>query len=126
MDLQRLFRNWKDVHEYPAGAVIFREGDPADAMFVILEGELDLSLRGRELTSEKRGGIIGITAITDGGTRNATATARTDVRLARLDREQSRRTMDDNLEFSKQVIAVLAHRLRDVDRFITTHLDTAG
>lgn len=126
MELERLFRKWKDVHEYVADSVIFSEGEPADAVFVILEGTVELSLRGRELSVEEPGSIIGITAVMEPAIRNATATARTDVRLARLDSEQVKRTMDENPEFAKHIIGVLAHRLRDVDAFITTHLDTAG
>lgn len=126
MEFERLFRKWKDVHEYVADSVIFSEGEPADAVFVILEGTVDLALRGRELSTEEPGSIIGITAVMEPATRNATATARTDVRLARLDSEQVKLTMDENPEFAKHLIRVLAHRLRDVDAFITTHLDMAG
>lgn len=122
MEFESLFRRWKAVDEMSAGSVIFAEGDPAADLFVILEGEVELTLRDKPLATEKAGGIIGVMAVLEAATRNATATARTDVRLARMTRAQASQLMDEHVDFAKRVMAVLAHRLRDVDRFITHHV----
>ena len=117
------FRKWKDVQAYPSGAEIFAAGTAADALFILLDGEVELTLRGEDLSTERAGSIIGITAIQDAAARSTTARAKTDVKLARVEREQVRALMDENAEFAKQVMSVLAKRLRDVDTYITTHLE---
>jgi len=47
MSIVDLFRRWDAVEEYEAGVVVFEQRDPADAIYVILSGEVELSLHGR-------------------------------------------------------------------------------
>lgn len=122
MEFLALFRDWKDVVEFEADTIIFSEGDPADFMYVILAGEVELSLRGDLLGTEKTGGIIGEMAIIESATRSATSRAITDVKLARLDHGQFKEFVGQNTEFSFHVMAVLANRLRAVDRYITAQM----
>jgi CRP-like cAMP-binding protein len=122
MKFHHLFRDWQDVCEYRAGDVIFSEGDPADAMFVVLSGEVELTLRGEPLAVDGESGMIGETALLGSESRSGTATARTDVKLARLDREQLKKLMGSNPDFALHVMAGLANRLRAVDTYISTHL----
>jgi CRP/FNR family transcriptional regulator, cyclic AMP receptor protein len=114
----QLFGNWDDTAEFAAGAVIFAERDPADCMYLILAGEVDLTLHGEPLSTEGKGRVIGEMAMLGSKKREGTATARTDVRLARIDHDQFRDTMAMSTEFSLLVMSDLASRLRAVDRFI--------
>ena len=59
MKFYEMFRNWKDVEEYAPKSVIFSEGDKEDVMFVILSGDVELTLHGEPLGAEGEGGIIG-------------------------------------------------------------------
>ena len=113
-----MFRHWKETVDYGPGDVIYRKGEPADVLFVILAGEVELSLHGRPVGIEGEGGIIGEMALLDGATRNATATARSGVRLARLERRQFQKLIGENAGFALRAMTVLANRLRAVDRFI--------
>lgn len=115
-----MFRNWDDVETLGAQTVIFSERDPADVMYVILSGEVELTLHGEALGLEGEGGIVGEMAMINSTTRNATATTLTKVKLARVDREQFRKFVRENTEFSLHVMGVLANRLRAVDEYITT------
>lgn len=124
MKYLKMFKKWKDVEEHSAQAIIFTEGAPADALFVILSGEVDLSLRGESLGAEGVGGIIGEMAISPAAARNTTATAITDVKLARVTRHQLNLLMTKNAEFALHVMAILANRLRAVNHYITAHLDS--
>ena len=118
MNILRLFRDWDSVEEFDAGAVIFSERDPAEVMYVILEGKVELTLQGASLGTEVQGGIIGEMAVIDAGTRSATATAASKVRLARVDRDQFRKLVKKNPKFSLHAMTAFANRLRAVDRFI--------
>lgn len=117
-----MFRNWQDVVEFDAETVIFEEGGDADVMYVILSGEIELTLRGEPLDIEKAGGVIGEMAMINSGTRNATAKALTSARLARLDHDQFKGFIRKNPEFSMHVMAVLANRLRAVDRYMSARI----
>jgi CRP-like cAMP-binding protein len=119
MRFLEMFRDWEDVEEYRARTVIFSERDPADVMYVILSGEIELTLHGEPLGAEGEGGIIGEMAMINAATRSATATTLTKVKLARLDRDQFRAFVDENSEFALHVMAVLANRLRAVNNYIT-------
>jgi CRP-like cAMP-binding protein len=125
MGFFKMFRNWKDVEEYPVRTIIFAEGNPAEYLYVILSGEVELSLRGEALEVEKTGGIIGEMALFELATRNSTATALTDVKLARVDRDQLNGMMQASAEFSQQIMAVLANRLRTVNNYISMRLGPA-
>jgi CRP-like cAMP-binding protein len=115
-------KDWKDVQEYRAGDLIFAEQDPADALYFILSGEVELQLHGEPLGVESAGAMIGETAMLGSESRSGTATARSDVRLARLDAAQLRELMSKDSEFALHVMAGLANRLRAVDAFISTHI----
>ena len=115
-----MFRDWENTEEYDARTVIFSERDPADVMYVILSGEIELTLHGEPLGAEGEGGIIGEMAIINSATRSATATTLSKVKLARLDRNEFKALIADNTEFSLHVMAVLANRLRAVDQYIST------
>jgi len=125
MDFLKKFDKWKDVEAHPAHTVIYPEGNPADHLYVILSGEVELSLRGNTLEVEKQGGLIGEMALFESAERSATATARTDVKLARLDRDQLAGLMNESTEFSLQLMTVLANRLRAVNEFVAQRLETA-
>jgi len=122
MRFLELFRDWEDVQEHNAGSVIFSERDPADVMYVILSGEIELTLHGETLGAESKGGIIGEMAKIDSATYGATATTRSNVKLARLDRGQFEDFIGKNSEFALHVMEVMANRLRAVDKYITTQI----
>ena len=120
MKFLELFHDWEDTEKYRSGTVIFAERDPADVMYIILSGEVELTLHGEPLGVEGEGGIIGEMAMINSSTRSATATTLTKVKLARLDREQFRVFIHENTEFALHVMSVLANRLRAVNEYITT------
>ena len=124
MEYLKMFRKWKDMEEHNAQTILFTEGTPADVLYVILSGEVELSLRGESLGIEGVGGVIGEMAISPSAERNTTATAITDIKLARLTRYQLNMLMTKNTEFSLHVMAVLADRLRAVNHYITVQLDS--
>lgn len=108
------------MQEFPAQTVIFSAGDPAEEMYVIVSGEVGLTLRGETVGTEGEGGIFGEMAMINSATRSDTATALSEVRLARMDRERFRQLVNENPEFSFHVMSVLANRLRTIDDYITT------
>jgi CRP-like cAMP-binding protein len=42
LNLENLFKNTKNKQTFEAGTVIFAEGNRADSMYVVLDGEVDV------------------------------------------------------------------------------------
>ena len=122
MNFLKKLRNWENMVQFEAGTVIFSEQDPADEIYVIISGEVELTLHGESLGVEDEAGIIGEMAMINSATRSATATALTNVKLARLDREQFTEFVGENSDFSVHVMVVLANRLRAIDKYIATQI----
>jgi CRP-like cAMP-binding protein len=76
---------WLDVE---VGAHLFREGDPADALLLLLDGRLRLWSDGRDADGEVGpGSSIGALSLVVEGPREASAVARSRCRVLRLTRE---------------------------------------
>ena len=74
------------------GAVVTRQGDPGDEMYLVLDGMLTVEVDGKAVAEVGPGAIVGERAVLDGGRRTATLRARTPGRLAvaaagQIDRE---------------------------------------
>src|SRR5262249_61223938 len=74
-----------------SGSVLFREGDPSDAMYLVLRGELEVTVENPEHGSMVVGRIgpgepVGEMQILSGGRRTATVVATAETELARIER----------------------------------------
>ena len=112
MELKTLIRHVRERASFDAGELIFKEGDEADVMYLVVEGQVRLSINDEPMGVESAGGVIGEMALIDYGKRSATATALTDCTLVPLDREQFVDMLRETPEFSLHVMSVLADRLR--------------
>src|SRR5258705_11966220 len=63
------------------GDQICAEGEPADALFIIWEGEVRLTAKGTYLLTRGKGEVIGEQALIEGIARGATMTAFGEVRM---------------------------------------------
>ena len=111
--VEALAASLRDV-AVPAGTTVVREGDPADAVYVVVTGMFDVSLGGpvSELGPGDHFGEIGVLRRT---ARTATVTARTDATLLRLDGA----AFLDAIERSPAVPRALRDGLRE--RLARTH-----
>jgi CRP/FNR family transcriptional regulator, cyclic AMP receptor protein len=82
MTAMNLLRGEQDVRQFPAGRPIFVEGDSADGMYAVLEGEVEIVMDGELRETIPAGGFFGELALLDDHPRSATAMARTDCRIA--------------------------------------------
>ena len=126
MRIREMFSDWQDVVECPTGTVIFSERDPAEVMCFIMSGEIELTLHGEPLGAEREGGTIGEMAIINSAIHGVTATALTKVTMARLDRDQVWVFIDEDPEFARHMMTVMADRLRAVDEYISTQIAQLG
>jgi CRP-like cAMP-binding protein len=111
MQLNEVFRDWEDQVEFPRGAVIFSRGDAADYMYIVLDGEVELSVGQEPLGAEIGGGVFGEMALVE-ATRSASAVAIRPSRLARISPAQFKDEVRKNPDFAIHLISVVANRLQ--------------
>jgi CRP/FNR family cyclic AMP-dependent transcriptional regulator len=106
--------------QFPPDAAIFREGDPADALFIVKTGLVklvSLSERGTDsiLNILRPGEIFGELVINQ-AKRPFTAVAVTDVTVFRLKRKDLLDLLSSISSFSRNFLGMLAARLLRVER----------
>jgi len=107
------------VLEVPAGTVLMREGDQADALYVLLDGSVrvmrvDAVGNPVEVGFRLTGECFGEMALIDGGLRSATVIAATRVRVFELERELFMEVMTRAPDLMSKLLRELSRKIRDV------------
>jgi CRP/FNR family cyclic AMP-dependent transcriptional regulator len=106
-----LFRD-KEATSFAPGQYIFKAGDPGEAMYIVVEGELEILDGSILLETSGQGSIVGELALIDDAPRSATAIAKTDCKLVVVDRRRFLYMVQETPLFALSVMKVLADRLR--------------
>jgi EAL domain-containing protein (putative c-di-GMP-specific phosphodiesterase class I) len=105
---------------YPAGSVIFREGEPAGCAYLIERGQIQISVcpNGEEkvLAVLGQGELLGEMAPIDDQPRSATATVLSDAEVISISRQQLETVIDDSGPLMQLLLRVLLDRLRSTQR----------
>ncbi len=101
---------------FPAGAIIFQEGQPGDEMFIVKDGEVELRVHGKSVETVTTDGFFGEMAVIEGGTRSATAIAKTDCTLMPVNAKRFEFMVHEVPFFAVEVMKVLSRRLRNFNR----------
>ena len=115
MNPAELFCKESDTLQLAPGDFLFREGDKGDKMYVLLEGEIDISLGDLVLEAAGPGALIGEMALIDDTPRTANAVAKTACRLAQIDRRRFHFLVQQTPHFATHVMKTLADRLRHMN-----------
>jgi len=104
-------------HDYPAGTMIFSEGEPVAGLFLVEQGTVKIcrfSKEGREQTLHfmQRGDTFNDVAALDGGPNPATAIAHTESTLWRITRADLRFVVERHPALAWALIESIAHRAR--------------
>ena len=98
------------------GAVVFREGDPGDALFVVVTGlvRILVSTTSGEilLNTLGPGDIFGEIAVLDGRGRTATVTTGPATELVRIGRQEFLEFLEDFPRYATTLVHILASRVR--------------
>ena len=113
MNLAELFRQDSDTVELAPGEFLYREGDKADNMYVLLEGEIEIRI-GDYVKTEREGALIGEAALVEDRPRAANAVAKSACRLAQIDRQRFDFLVQEHPHFARHVMKSLVDHLRYV------------
>jgi CRP-like cAMP-binding protein len=114
-----LFRSEENVVTLKPGETLFREGDAAKCMYVVLSGELRIGDGNRIYEQLSTGGLVGEMALIDHAPRAATVTAQTDCTLAAIDEKRFLFLTQQTPSFALNVMRVLSQRLRRMDAMVS-------
>jgi CRP-like cAMP-binding protein len=102
------------VETFPEGKTIFRQGEDANHLYILIEGMVDLSVKTGEkfdfLTSkvEKEGAAFGIPSLIEPFRYNVTATCLKPSKLLVINAGRVRMDMEKDLEMGMEIMKKLA------------------
>jgi len=107
-----ILRNEKDIRTFPSGATIFREGDPPDFMYGVVDGAVNIVVGDRVIETADAGTLFGEMALIDKKPRSADAVAASRCRVACIDERRFLFLAQQTPNFALHVMRTLADRLR--------------
>ncbi|PSB17202.1 cyclic nucleotide-binding domain-containing protein [Phormidesmis priestleyi ULC007] len=117
-----IFQRQPDPQSFSAGQAVFKEGEPGDLMYGVLEGEIALSVNGKIVETIVPGGVFGIGALVSSSVRTYTAIAQTDCKLAFLDEKRFLFVVQETPFFALEVMKSYSERLNRLVRSLVEKL----
>ncbi len=111
-----------ELHRFAAGQVVFGQGDPGDALFVIESGEVVVSVTSQEMGIDLElarlgpGQVFGEMALITGDPRSATVKAASETSCHVLSRQVFVKILNQLPEVTMEVARTVARRLDQVNR----------
>jgi uncharacterized membrane protein len=126
-DERQLLANVVESRELKENEILFKAGDKGDALFVVVSGQVELSVRdtaGQKivLTVAERGDVFGELSLLDSGPRTATALALSPTTLVRLDRDDLQLLFTKKPAAALHMLAVMGAMTRKADTLLRTRV----
>ena len=99
-----------------AGDQVFAQGEPGDALYLIVEGKVKVHQGNKELVRLGERDVFGEMAVLDSEPRSASVTAVEDTVLLKIGRDDFRDILGERPEIAMGVMKVLTRRLRETSR----------
>jgi signal transduction histidine kinase len=104
---------------YQPGQTVFKEGDPGDGVYVVIEGKVEVAVgegHQRVLTNLGEGEYFGEMAVLDGDPRSATVTAVDSSQLCFIPRVSLLAVLDQSPRLAMSLIRMFSLRMREFNR----------
>ena len=120
METIDIFKNAPGATELKAGDVVFTKGEPADVMYAVVDGELEVEVNGHTVATIGPGQIVGEMALIDRHETPRTATVRalTDAKVVSVDEDEFLRLVHRTPFFALQLLRIVSERLRATNEMI--------
>ena len=104
--------------QYPAGAVLMKEGEPGAGLFILVEGKVSVSQGNppQEITTLGAGEVLGEMALLDDLPRSATVTAIEPSRCLLVPVWDFRATLRETPDIAIKLLVQLSRRLRKTEQ----------
>lgn len=111
--LSRIASIAKEV-QYPPGKVILDPGKPLEALYVVLDGEVEIGSKDSTLTVARQNDVLGAWALFDPEPMAVQAKTTGNTRLLRISRDDFYDLLSDNMEITAAIFATLVRRFRQL------------
>ena len=101
--------------QFQAGQTILKEGEVGNTLMVLLEGQIEVQVRGKMVGTFEPIEIFGEMAVIDSQPRSATVIAKKNSRLARIDQTRFKALIQNKPDFAIDVMRGLVERMRWMD-----------
>jgi len=101
---------------FAAGDPVFAEGEPGDALYLLVEGAVKVHRGGEQLAQLGARDVFGEMAVLDSQPRSASVTVLKDAVLLKIGRDDFRDILQERPEIGMGIIQVLSRRLRPAGR----------
>jgi CRP/FNR family transcriptional regulator, cyclic AMP receptor protein len=114
----------------PQGKVLFKEGDPADALIMILDGSVSVSRRSVELARLGKGAVLGEMSLLEETPRSATATSVAETKLLKIPSRRLQKLLKADNVAALKVVAnlarVMSKRLLAINEKLVSSVEQRG
>jgi len=110
-----LFRHASDTRALSAGEYLFRQGEAADLMYILVEGEVDILVEDTIVDTVGPETVLGEMAMIDAEPRSASVRAKTACRVVPIDQKRFQFLIQQTPYFAIEVMRILAHRLQKMN-----------
>ena len=107
----------KTIHK-KKGDIIVREGQEDSDAYIILEGEIEVTKKGRHLATLYENAIFGEISMVDNRPRTATCTAKTPCILGMVTRDNYKQLLSHRPDAINPLLRIVANRMRNLTEFM--------
>jgi CRP/FNR family cyclic AMP-dependent transcriptional regulator len=104
------------VAEFDQGALVVKEGIAGTVFFVVLEGKVRVTRKGRTIARLGKHDFFGELSLIDGGPRTADVVTEASSRMLTLSRTEFRKLLDSEPKLSSRILETMADRVRKLER----------
>jgi CRP/FNR family transcriptional regulator, cyclic AMP receptor protein len=116
MSFLKSIKYYNDYKYFKKGDFIFRQGDPGDVMYALIDGEIEINVDGTRISTVKQGEVLGEMALIDKKPRSATAMALSDCKVVVINEQRFNFLMQQTPMFVTQIMKVMSDRIRTMDK----------
>jgi CRP/FNR family transcriptional activator FtrB len=112
------------VESYPEIKTIFREGEEASRLYLLIEGAVDLTIKGQEQINfmaskiENDGAVFGTASLMEPFRHNVTATSLTPTKVLMIEANHLKKMMEEDptmgMEIMKKLASIYFNRLNEL------------
>jgi CRP/FNR family transcriptional regulator, cyclic AMP receptor protein len=101
---------------FPAGSIVFNQGDPGNCMYIVQSGIIEMTIGDKVVEVCGPNEAIGFMSMIDTAPRSSTARVKEAVELSIIDQRKFRFMIDEVPNFALYIMGVMARRIRGMSR----------
>jgi CRP/FNR family cyclic AMP-dependent transcriptional regulator len=116
LDMRMFARNTGVNVAFPAGSIVFNQGDPGNCMYIVQSGIIEMTIGDKVVEVCGPNEAIGFMSMIDTAPRSSTARVKEAVELSIIDQRKFRFMIDEVPNFALYIMGVMARRIRGMSR----------